>query len=322
MANYTVTTKVATIKELSENIKKNLVEHGIKTLGDVGNTNFLEITKGLSDQEINLFYDVVYKSNVRFKFSSEDKIESVPDLSKRNLAKLKSKGFEKLNDFDKVYFPEIYDLIGFGPAKKLLVIILSAKLTVVYDKPDWTEDDWRIFTYSLVELGLVTWEDIAICVCSELNPPQVGTAVANQVKDKYPPKKAMKHVFKWFYAQSGKCELSGKRLWLEADHIESKEEFLRSGRDVKEANTLENFQLLTKRENVIKRGSHKLGGLSFAQASAVLVYILLRFKPKTITEYSELCRNHGLTMASIRFQEAWALAEWLAKEGLYTIESE
>ncbi|MGF1788824.1 hypothetical protein L4D00_23805 [Photobacterium swingsii] len=322
MATYTVTTKVATIKELSENIQGNLIKHDIETLGDVGNVNFLEITQGLPVEEINLFYEIVYKSNVSFKFSPEDKIESVPDLSARGLAKLKSEGFENLSDFDKVYYPEIYDLIGFGPAKKLLVIILSAKLSVKYDKPQWTDDDWRKFTYSLVELGLVTWEDIAICICSELNPPQVGTAVAEQVKDKYPPRQAMKHVFKWFYAQSGKCELSGKRLWLEADHIESKEEFLRSGRDVKEANTLDNFQLLTKRENVIKRGSHKLGGLSFAQASAVLVYILLRFKPKTFTGYSELCRNHGLTMASIRFQEAWGLAEWLAKEGLYEIESE
>ncbi|RZQ21808.1 hypothetical protein D8T36_19780 [Vibrio vulnificus] len=320
MASYTVTTPISAIPTLKGKFVKLLSNHNISTLGDINNVGFLILAANLEKPDIDQLYEVVYKANVSFHFEKTDLIENLPKISKRNTKKLKELGYTQLIDFNDVYFPDIYELIGFGPAKELLVMIRSASINVRFEDPGWSENEWKDFTYQLVELGLVTWEDIAICVCSELNPPQVGTAVANQVKNKYPSRQAMKHVFEWFYSQSGKCEISGKRLWLEADHIESKEEFIRSGRDVDEANTLENFQLLTKRENVIKRGSHRLGGLSFAQASAVLVYILLRYRPKNIIEYSNLCRNYGLTMASIRFQEAWALAEWLAKEDLYKIE--
>lgn len=320
MASYTVTTSINAIPALEGKFVELLSSHNIFTLGDISNVGFLVLTAHLSKSEKDKLYEIVYKANVSLYFEKTDLIDNLPKISARNIKKLKEAGYLQLMDFSDIYFPDIYQLIGFGPAKELLVMIRSASIEVRFENPGWSETEWKEFTYQLVELGLVTWEDIAICVCSELNPPQVGTAVANQVKNKYPSRQAMKHVFEWFYSQSGKCEISGKRLWLEADHIESKEEFIRSGRDVDEANTLENFQLLTKRENVIKRGSHRLGGLSFAQASAVLVYILLRYRPKNIIEYSNLCRNYGLTMASIRFQEAWALAEWLAKEELYEIE--
>lgn len=320
MASYTVTTPVSAIPTLKGKFVELLSNHDISTLGDISNVGFLNLTADLTKPDKDVLYEIVYKANVSFHFEKTDLIEDLPKLSERNTTKLKEAGYTQLRNFNDTYFPDIYELIGFGPAKELLVMIRSSGINVRFENPGWSEDEWKDFTCQLVELGLVTWEDIAICVCSELNPPQVGTAVANQVQNKYPSRQAMKHVFEWFYSQSGKCEVSGKRLWLEADHIESKEEFIRSGRDIDEANTLENFQLLTKRENVIKRGSHRLGGLSFAQASAVLVYILLRYRPKNITEYSILCRNYGLTMAGIRFQEAWALAEWLAKEELYQIE--
>ena len=106
---------------------------------------------------------------------------------------------------------------------------------------------------------------------------------------------------------------------MEVDHQVPKELFIKQGRDPREADTLDNMQLLTKRENVIKRGSHKLGGLSFAPAAAVLVYILMRFRPPTYAEFVTLCRAHGLTMANIRFQEAWSFAVWLSRVGKYRI---
>jgi len=45
--------------------------------------------------------------------------------------------------------------------------------------------------------------------------------------------------------------------------------------------------------------------------------LLLVFRPRTYDEYKALCKRYGFTMADIRFQEAWALAEWLKAAGRY-----
>ena len=316
----TLTTPINDLEGLTNASKSNLIKKSINSLGDISDFNFMDAVSGFDPAQTKELYTLVYKANVGFKFDLGTLVANLPILSPKNKEKLSGGGYLKLSDFQDVYYPDLYELIGFGPAKELLVIILASGTSVRYENPNWNDNQWKDFVHELVNLQLITWEDIAINMCSELNPPQVGTAVAEQVKKNYPPRQAMKNVFQWFYAQSGKCEESGKRLWLEADHKIPKEHFIREGRDPKEANTLDNFQLLTKRENVIKRGSHRLGGLSFAQASAVLVYILLRYKPRNIDDFGKICRNYGLTMASIRFQEAWALAIWLSKDGLYQID--
>jgi hypothetical protein len=51
------------------------------------------------------------------------------------------------------------------------------------------------------------------------------------------------------------------------------------------------------------------------------MWILLTRKPTTYQEFAQMCRNYGLTMANIRFQEAWAMAKWLEKIGKYEIDS-
>jgi hypothetical protein len=124
----------------------------------------------------------------------------------------------------------------------------------------------------------------------------------------------------WFYAQDGRCQVCGSRMHIEVDHVKGKDEFVREGRDPAEADTLDNLQLLCRRCNVTKRESHKLGGLSFATAQAALMWILLAERPRTYAEFKELCREHGLTMADVRFQEAWAMALWLARAGLYELD--
>jgi len=322
MPANTITTSIADIQSLPQALKVHLDSKNISVLGDISDYNFLTICDDLSADHKKHLYEVVYKANIEFKFNPTDRTEDLPVLSERNRLKLHDAKFQRISDFEDVFYPDIYKLIGFGPAKELLVIILSSGVTVKFLTPNWSEEDWKQFVLKMVGTDLVSWEDIAITICSEANPPQVGTAVAEQVKHNYPPRQTMQHVYKWLYSQSGRCEVSGKRLWLEADHKIPKEQFIREGRDTIEANTLDNFQLLTKRENVIKRGSHRLGGLSFAPASAVLVYVLLRYQPKTFEEFSVLCRNHALTMADIRFREAWALAIWLSKEGLYELADE
>jgi hypothetical protein len=51
------------------------------------------------------------------------------------------------------------------------------------------------------------------------------------------------------------------------------------------------------------------------------MWILLVERPRTRAEYKTLCRAHGLTMADIRFDEGWAMAEWLARVGKYEIDA-
>ncbi len=73
--------------------------------------------------------------------------------------------------------------------------------------------------------------------------------------------------------------------------------------------------------NVIRRPSHKLGGQTFLTTEAALMWILFVKRPKTYQAFEGLCRAYGLTMAHIRFQEAWAMARWLAVDGLYAIDA-
>ncbi|MGH9429818.1 MAG: HNH endonuclease, partial [Terriglobia bacterium] len=241
------------------------------------------------------------------------------DLSPGSKSRLKEKGFSKLEDFQGVFFPDLYEDLSFEQAKKLLKVLLLNHIEVRFSQPDWTEEDWHRFIERLVSTGIVTWREVALAVCGELNPPQVGTAIASNksFQAKFPPRQTMKNVMAWFYAQSGRCTRCGTRLFLEADHIRSKQEYAEADEDPEEADRLENLQLLCKRCNVIKRPSHELGGISFAPAQSILMWILLNLKPKARDEFYDLCRQHGLTMANIRFDEAWALAEWLKKEGKY-----
>lgn len=306
MANtHSISSDIDVVQEFANTqIVHVLQQLGVKVLGELEDIDCNRVFIALNSEESNVFYSVMHRANIAFQLAADTEIEQLPNISAGAKKKLKDAGYKQLKDFTDVYYPTIYDLIGFGVGKSLLIFIVSSNTQVAFKKPTWDENDWKIFISQLVTDELVTWEDVAVCVTSELNPPQVGTAVANNVKHNYPPRKTMKEVFKWFYLQDGKCRTSGKRLWLEVDHIEPKEVFIKRGDDPKNADTLANFQLLTKRENVVKRGSHRLGGLSFAPASSALMYILLRFKPTSFAKFSTLCREHGLTMASIRFDEA------------------
>ena len=52
------------------------------------------------------------------------------------------------------------------------------------------------------------------------------------------------------------------------------------------------------------------------------MWLLFAKRPRTYQEYEHLCREYGLTMANIRFHEAWAMAHWLSREGLYEIDDD
>lgn len=178
---------------------------------------------------------------------------------------------------------------------------------------EWVDEDWKKFIINMHDNGIFTWKEIAETVLGALNPPQVGTAIASnkRFQKHYPKRKMWAAVRDWLYSQSGHCVECDTLLNLQADHIVPIEEI------GEEADRLENLQLLCRRCNVIKRASHKKGGLTYLTTSAALMWLLFKYRPKTYEEYHDICRKYGLTMANIRFQEAWAMAEWLKREGKY-----
>ena len=183
---------------------------------------------------------------------------------------------------------------------------------------DWTESDWLSLICFIKNCGLSSYKEMASTILSALNPPQVGTAIASNksFQRNFPKRETMKNVMAWFYNRKGCCVDCGTRLELQADHVIPKESFDKPT----DADYLENLELRCRRCNVIKRPSHKNGGQTYLTASAALMWILLVKRPKKYSDFERLCREYGLTMANIRFREAWALAEWLAKEGKYDID--
>jgi transcriptional regulator with XRE-family HTH domain len=185
------------------------------------------------------------------------------------------------------------------------------------DDSGWSARHWKDFLEWLVESGLVTYKDVAALTLGHLNPSQVGTSIASKksFQSHFPRRECWAAVRQWHFQQSGKCADCGTRLELQADHIEPRQN---RGDD---ADRLDNMTLRCRRCNVIRRPSHKQGGLTFLTAESALMWILLTKRPRTYQEYERLCREYGMTMASIRFQESWAMARWLEREGLYEIDS-
>lgn len=86
------------------------------------------------------------------------------------------------------------------------------------------------------------------------------------------------------------------------------------------ADRLDNLVLRCRRCNVIRRPSHLRGGQTYLTAESALMWLLLVKRPPTYQDFQVLCRNYGMTMASIRFEEAWAMAIWLSRIGKYDID--
>lgn len=183
---------------------------------------------------------------------------------------------------------------------------------------NWTEQNWKSLLEYLVEHNLVNYKEITSHILGGLNPSQVGTSIASKetFQSHFPKRKCWENVRQWHFEQTGKCEDCGTRLNLQADHIIPREKLGNN------ADYIENMTLRCRRCNVIRRPSHKNGGLTFLSAESALMWILFTKHPQTYEEYSQLCRAYGLTMANIRFEEAWAMAKWLEKEGLYNISSD
>jgi hypothetical protein len=183
------------------------------------------------------------------------------------------------------------------------------------DDREWTDENWRSLLNWLIDSGLMSAKDVASLTLGHLNPSQVGTSIASKAtfQANYPKRQTWQAVRSWHFEQSGKCIDCGTRLELQADHVETRKTLGDA------ADRLENIVLRCRRCNVVRRPSHKLGGLTNLTAESALMWLLLVKRPSTYQQFEKLCRSYGLTIANIRFQEAWAMARWLEREGRYTI---
>ena len=181
---------------------------------------------------------------------------------------------------------------------------------------DWTEENWRQLIDWFIASGLLTARELAALMLGHLNPSQVGTSIASKktFQAHFPPRQIMRAVIRWHFEQSGKCINCGTRLELQADHVITRQD---EGDD---ADRLGNMALRCRRCNVIRRPSHKHGGKLFLTTESALMWILFTKRPRTYREFERQCREYGMTMANVRFQEAWAMAHWLMRDGLYDID--
>lgn len=182
----------------------------------------------------------------------------------------------------------------------------------------WEEIHWKQMLEYLIDKGLVSYKDVTSSILGSLNPSQVGTSIASKptFQSHYPSRQCWAAVRQWHFEQSGNCADCGSRLDLQADHIIPREELGDA------ADRLDNMTLRCRRCNVVKRPSHKQGGITFLTAESALMWLLLTKRPTKYQDYQALCREYGLTMATVRFEEAWAMAKWLNREGLYDIDED
>lgn len=179
----------------------------------------------------------------------------------------------------------------------------------------WSIDEWRRLLDELIALRLVTWKEIVVLALGQMNPPQVGTAIASSKSfqanfDRTSGESLMSAVMRWFYAEAGTCADCGTRLDLQADHVDPRQNY----EDPGQADRLDNLTLRCRRCNVIRRPSHVFGGVTHLSAEAALMWILLVIRPRTLLDFVRLCRLYGMTMADVRMQEAWAMAQWLSRD--------
>jgi hypothetical protein len=175
----------------------------------------------------------------------------------------------------------------------------------------WSQDQWLELLETLVESGIASWKDVTALVLGHLNPSQAGTSLASSkgFKRKYGKGNTLNIVRRWLYNQTGCCVDCGSRLELQADHIRGRKSFA----NPLDADFIENMVLRCRRCNVVRRPSHKFGGLTYLTAEAALMWILLVIRPRTLADFIRMCRLYGMVMSDIRMQEAWAMAHWLAR---------
>jgi hypothetical protein len=112
--------------------------------------------------------------------NAESKFAAVEHgLSRKTIEYLERRGHRDFANLHGINFADLLGDIGFTQAKTLLKLLISLGHSVRFDEPDWTEEQWHHFVVQIVERGIVKWKEVAMALCGELNPPQVGTSVAS-----------------------------------------------------------------------------------------------------------------------------------------------
>ena len=189
---------------------------------------------------------------------------------------------------------------------------------LVYDKQktlfpqndiDWDEQHWKQLLFILIDNKIFTWKELTQLLLSNLCPPQVATRIASKktFQSLFPKRKCWKNVKKWLQTQKGYCEDCGTRLNLQIDHIIPRQVL------GDKADYLDNLTFRCRRCNIIKQPKHKNGngGKTMLSTSAAMMWLLLTKTPSTYEQFEKLCRQYGLTCASMKFQEIWIAGKWL-----------
>lgn len=200
MAKMDRHTPIETIEGLTVGARAVLANKAIHCFSDFEEHSVTQILAEIrqqgSSKDAKALFAALVRSGVTINLEKTTPLCDLGALSNDAAQKLNAAGYQNLGDFEGAYFPDVHELIGYGRSKPLLIAIVSAGVATEFRKPEFSEANWREFMSSIVEQGLVSWEDIASAVLAELNPPQVGTAVANAVKHNYPKGKTMQEVWK------------------------------------------------------------------------------------------------------------------------------
>ena len=165
---------------------------------------------------------------------------------------------------------------------------------------------WKDVVINLIEKDFVSWKDVASLVLSSIHPPQICTSIGCQdgFKKIYKKGDRVHRLLEWLALQDGKCKKCGTTVDIQVDHIVSTSNIGDYRDDVS------NLQLLCRRCNSRKSKKHMEGKTSLTQ-QAMLTYIVLSKKPKTVKEYQTICKRIGIKTTSIRLRESLALLQWM-----------
>lgn len=177
-----------------------------------------------------------------------------------------------------------------------------------------TEERCEEIIKNLLDEGILDWTTIAKEMLQSLQPPQTATHVPqlDGHRERYERGNRWAPSRRWMYSQYGPCESCGKITSINHDHIVE--------RDIlgNEADRLENLRFLCRRCNQ-SRHWEKGNVLDLGTAAAVM-YLLFTQEPKTVKELEKMGRQVGLTQSNQRFEETWAFAMYLHREGLIEVD--
>lgn len=176
-----------------------------------------------------------------------------------------------------------------------------------------SEEEAQVLLTELISTGIVTWRHVVQKVLQSLQPPQTATHVPQLagIRERYPPRHRWAPARLWMYAQYGPCNC-GAGLNMTHDHVLPRDLLL------DKADLLENLRFLCYRCNQSRHWMH--GGKLELGTAAAAIYLLFRYRPRTLKRLTELGRDLGLTQSDQRFEETWALAVYLHGKGAYELD--